>query len=147
MGQPVMNNSAQTKQRGGGSSSVGMGSSSSSGGGLPPAYIQAYIDAKLEAVESRLSSNLDQKFALIEGKLGGLPQKQTLWGAVGTIVVTVFAAIGGIFGILSWAQDRIDGTTSAMAAVYERQAESVQVNQRQDVEITKLQDKSITSAK
>ena len=78
---------AQTLQFGGGGGT--------SGPMDPSVSIKDYVDARDEAIETRLFAKLDT-----------IPTKSTIWGAVGVIIGTMLA-------VLAFAGDRFDGGISA----------------------------------
>lgn len=72
------------------------------GGPMEPTIsIKDYVDARDEAVESRLASKLDK-----------LPSTATLWTAVASIIGGIFTALAITIGVLAFGADRFDGGTN-----------------------------------
>ena len=99
------------------------------GGGImePQIPIKDYIDARDDAVESRLSAMIDK-----------LPNQTTLivnvWGGVAAILATVLA-------VLAFGADRFDGGVGASALVRDSQAIQATTDIEQDIKLQLMDDK------
>lgn len=110
---------AQTLQFGGGGGT--------SGPMEPSVPIKDYIDARDEAIESRLSE-----------RLGGLATasgvRNNIWGAAAAI-------IGIILATLAFAGDRFDGGINASGIVSQMKDEQAMKDKAQDAKLNEMNDK------
>lgn len=104
------------------------------GGGAPPSgsrlTMRDYVDARDDAVESRLAAKLDR-----------LPTKGTIWGAVAAIVGSVFTALAIAIGLISFGGDRFDAGMGFSPAIQSMQHNQSKVDARQDAELSVMDDK------
>lgn len=89
----------------------------------PQISIRDYVDARDEAIESRLDSKLEK-----------LATKGTIWGAVGT-------AIGIMLAVLAFGADRFDGGVSASAVIDRVRVEQAKTDQAQNAKLDSLNNK------
>lgn len=89
----------------------------------PTVSIKDYVDARDEAVETRLMTKLDR-----------LPTKGTVWGAVAT-------AVGVVLGILALAGDRFDGGMSISPLVAEIKMAQGERDDTQDAKLKEMDSK------
>ena len=82
-----------------------------------------YVDARDDAMESRVNA-----------KLGALPTKGTVWGAVATAVAIVLA-------VLAFGGDRFDSGMSAGTIVQAQRAEQQKTDQSQDAKLELMNQK------
>lgn len=101
------------------------------GGGNPPMEprvpIKDYIDARDDAVESRLSTQLSSLATSKE-------LRNNIWGAAGV-------GLGIILTLLAFGGDRFDGGMSTSAAVSSIRNEQAQVDSAQDAKLTDMDKK------
>lgn len=99
------------------------GGGGTSGPMEPAVPLKDYVDARDDAVEARLAAKLDT-----------LASKATIWGAVatGTAILLAVMAFGG---------DRFDSGMAASTVVEEYQARQSLVDQRQDKQLTGMNQK------
>lgn len=90
---------------GGGGSSPKSRGSGGSGGGVPPEHIVAFIQSEVGRMKADFRAELDGKLAHIDSRLDKLPSTTTL---VGTIAGGLAVALGMLFAILAWADNRSD---------------------------------------
>lgn len=93
----------------------------------PIGVLKEYVDARDDAVESRLSTKLDK-----------LPSQGTLilnvWGGVVAIIATVLA-------VLAFGADRFDGGLGASALVQDSQEAQAKTDKEQDTKLQLMDDK------
>jgi len=89
----------------------------------PSVNIKEYVDARDDAVESRLSAKLDR-----------VPTKGTVWGAMAT-------AVGILVAIAAFGADRFDGGIGASSLVREQQAIQKKADDAQDAKIELMNQK------
>lgn len=96
---------------------------SSSGGGDDGvnALMKDYVDARDDAVESRLSAKLEK-----------LPGKGTLWGGVASIVGAIFTALVIGIALLAFGGERFDAGMASSPMVEAVVKNQAVVDQRQD---------------
>ena len=99
------------------------GGGSGSGGMEPTTNWKDYVDAKDEACEARLSSQMDK-----------LSTKGTIWGATGVI-------IGTILGVLAFGGDRFDGGVGAGGLVSQMKVEQRATDKAQDAKLELMDQK------
>ena len=85
--------------------------------------IKDYIDARDDAVESRLSTSLDK-----------LPTKATIWGAAGTL-------FGLLLAVAAFAGDRFDGGMGASSLMAEQAQAQRQTDETQDAKLELMDQK------
>lgn len=85
--------------------------------------IKDYVDARTDAVESRI--NL---------KLSGLATKGSVWGAAGTV-------LGIILAVLAFGSDRFNGGLSVSLVVAEAQKAQAETDKKQDAQLAVMNDK------
>ena len=83
----------------------------------PNVAMKDYIDARDDAIESRLGAKLEK-----------VPTKGTVWGAAGTV-------FGLMLAVLAFASDRFNGGLSASPMVAQMQAEQRKTDQAQDAKL------------
>jgi hypothetical protein len=96
----------------------------------PQAMIKDYVDARDDAVESRLSAKLDR-----------LPGRGTIWGAVAAIVGSIFTALAITIGLIAFGGDRFDAGMSVSPAIQAAQQNQSEVDRRQDAQLSVMDDK------
>jgi len=96
------------------------GGGGTSGGMEPAVPLKEYVDARDDAVESRL-----------DGKLDKLATKGTIWAAMAT-------ALGLIFAAWALAGDRFDAGMSVSPAIGQMQVQQAATDQRQDAKLTRM---------
>jgi hypothetical protein len=89
----------------------------------PVVPVKDYIDARDDAIESRLSSQLEK-----------LPSKGTVWGAVAT-------GVGLMLAFLAFGGDRFDGGMSASPMLNEQAAQQAKVDESQDAKLELMDQK------
>jgi len=89
----------------------------------PVVPVKDYIDARDDAIESRLVQKLDT-----------LPTKGTIWGAAGTIVALLLA-------VAAFAGDRFDGGMSASSLLAEQAEQQAATDQAQDAQLQVMNQK------
>jgi hypothetical protein len=89
-----------------------------------------YVDARDDAVESRLSAKLDK-----------LPTKGTVWGAVAAIVGSIFTALAITLGVISFGGDRFDAGMGISPAIQAAQQNQTQIDARQDAQMNVMDQK------
>lgn len=89
----------------------------------PSVSIKDYVDARDEAIETRLFAKLDT-----------IPTKSTIWGAVGVIIGTMLA-------VLAFAGDRFDGGISAGGIVSQVKDEQAAKDKAQDAKLELIDQK------
>ena len=75
-----------------------------------------YVDARDDAVESRLAAKLDK-----------LPSATQLWSMVGVLVATALTVVGLVFGSLAFGSDRFNGGLSVSPVTYEECAALIEL--------------------
>lgn len=94
------------------------------------ALMKDYVDARDDAVESRLSAKLDK-----------LPTKGTVWGAVAAIVGSIFTALAITLGVISFGGDRFDAGMGISPAIQAAQQNQTQIDARQDAQMNVMDQK------
>jgi len=81
-------------------------------------------------------SNQNEKIDLrIQSATSNLPTYWTFWKGVATIVIAIFASVGGVIAILAFAGDRFDGGLSAGSAIGDKFSQAtiaLEQNNRRD---------------
>jgi hypothetical protein len=90
----------------------------------PSVSLKDYVDARDEAVESRMSAKLET-----------LPTKNTVWGAVAT-------GIGLLAALIAFGGDRFDGGVSVSPTIAKLQVEQAKRDADQDAQL-KLMDQKL----
>jgi hypothetical protein len=105
-----------------------------SGNGTPPSgsrlSMRDYVDSRDDAIESRLGAKLD-----------ALPTKATLWGAVATLVASIFTALAITLAVLSFGSDRFDAGMETSPAIHAVQQNQAATDRRQDAQMSIMDDK------
>lgn len=101
----------------------GGGGGGTSGGMEPAVPLKDYVDAKDEAVETRLMAKLEQ-----------LSTKSTIWGAAATVVAIILA-------VLAFGGDRFDSGMNVSAIVKQVQDSQHATDQRQDAKLQQIDEK------
>ncbi len=104
-----------------------------SGGGKrmdPSVSMKEYVDARDDAVESRLSGLLSQK-----------PSTATFWGGVAAIIAAMFTAVAIVLATLAFGSDRFNGGLSVSPLVAQTQANQSATDKEQDTKIQLMNDK------
>lgn len=96
----------------------------------PTVSIKEYVDARNDAIESRLSTKLDR-----------LPSTATVWGAVAAIVGSIFTALTIVLASLSFAGDRFDGGMSVSPTIENIRADQAKTDKNQDTKLELMNDK------
>ena len=89
----------------------------------PVVPVKDYIDARDDAIESRLLQRLDK-----------FPTKATVWGAVAT-------GVGLVLAIAAFGGDRFDGGMSAVALVRGQQEAQAEIDQNQNAKLELMDQK------
>lgn len=100
------------------------------GGPTVESLMKDYIDARDDAVESRLSAKLDK-----------LPTKGTVWGAVAAIIGAIFTALAITLGVIAFGGDRFDAGMSISPAMAAAQQNQAAIDQRQDAQMNVMDQK------
>ncbi len=90
----------------------------------PVAALKDYVDARDDAMESRLGAKLDR-----------LPSRATIWSAVGVIVGGVFTAVTILLGTVAFGSDRFNGGLSVSPVIAQIQAGQQKVDENQDAKL------------
>lgn len=96
----------------------------------PSVGMKDYIDARDDAIESRLAAKLDS-----------LPSKHTIWGAVAVIVGGIFTALSIFMGMMAFGSDRFNGGLSVSPAIAHVQAEQQKTDKAQDAKLEVMDSK------
>lgn len=95
------------------------------GGNMEPQVsMKDYVDARDDAMESRLAAKLD-----------GLPSRRTIWGAVSVILGGIFTALTILLGTMAFGSDRFNGGLSVSPVLAEVQERQQKTDQAQDAKL------------
>lgn len=101
------------------------------GGGMETTVpMKDYIDARTDAVESRLGE-----------KLNALSTKSTIWGAAAAVIGAVFTGVAIILSTLAFGSDRFNGGLSISPAVAAAQKAQAETDEKQDAQLSLMNDK------
>lgn len=90
----------------------------------PQVSMKDYVDARDDAMESRLAAKLD-----------GLPSRRTIWGAVSVILGGIFTALTILLGTMAFGSDRFNGGLSVSPVLAEVQERQQKTDQAQDAKL------------
>lgn len=95
------------------------------GGNMEPQVsIKDYVDARDDAMESRLAAKLD-----------GLPSRTTIWGAVSVIVGGIFTALAVVLSTMAFGSDRFNGGLSVSPILSQAQEAQRKTDEAQDAKL------------
>lgn len=95
------------------------------GGPMEPTLgMKDYVDARDDAIESRLTASL-----------ANLSTKQTVWSATGVIVATLLTIAGLILAALAIGSDRFNGGLSVSPIIAQVQSEQKKTDEAQDAKL------------
>ena len=92
--------------------------------------LKDYVDARDEAVESRLSAKLDK-----------LPSRGEMWGMAAATVGGVFGITLGALAFMAFAGDRFDAGMSVSPTIAAAQQRQAEVDRKQDAQLAVMDDK------
>lgn len=101
------------------------------GGSMEPnVALKDYIDARDDAIESRLTASL-----------ANLSTKQTVWNAAGVVVATLLTITGLVLAALAIGSDRFNGGLSVSPIIAQVQSEQRKIDQAQDTKLEAINQK------
>lgn len=105
-------------------------SSPNGGDGGGNALMKDYVDARDDAIESRLSARLER-----------LPSKGTIWGGVAAIVGGILSALAIGIGMIAFGGDRFDSGMASSPMIEAVAKKQVGVDQGQDARMDAMDKK------